>query len=75
MLDHRLRRLAQLTKGAALVGIGSVFACGGEPTHVNSPPDNLPHINSTATPVPSTSAAPSSTASPTPTDTPNGMNG
>lgn len=46
MRSHRLDRLARLTQGIALVGLGiSEAACGGEP-RVNSPRrDEQPHIN------------------------------
>lgn len=46
MRSHRLDRLARLTQGVALVGLGiSGVACGGEP-RVNSPhKDEQPHIN------------------------------
>lgn len=46
MRSHRLDRLARLTQGVALVGLGITgVACGGEP-RVNSPhPDEKPHIN------------------------------
>ena len=38
MRSHRLNRLALLTQGAALVGLGlSALACG-DPPHVNAPP-------------------------------------
>jgi hypothetical protein len=46
MRPHRLDRLARLTQGIALVGLGiSEAACGGEP-RVNAPhPDEQPHVN------------------------------
>jgi hypothetical protein len=49
MRNHRLHRLALLTQGVALVGLGmSQLACGkdgappGEPIHVNSPAPTPP---------------------------------
>jgi hypothetical protein len=49
MRPHRLDRLARLTQGAALVGIGLFdAACGKEPK-----PDYRPVPNATATPTPS----------------------
>jgi hypothetical protein len=45
MRFHRLTRLARLTQGAALVGVGLVDSgCQKDP------PPEPPHINSTATP-------------------------
>lgn len=75
MRSHRLDRLARLTQGAALVGLG-VFAagCNNEPKHTNAPDPNATgepiHINATATPQPSASVtaptAVDTTAPPTP---------
>jgi hypothetical protein len=63
MRHHRLDRLARLTQGAALVGMGLFdVACNKEPVkpeepHINSPPQPDPTpsnigINATATPPP-----------------------
>ena len=39
MPSRRLQRLAALTQGLALVGLGvSASACNNDPPHVNSPP-------------------------------------
>jgi hypothetical protein len=47
MRNHRLNRLALLTQGVALVGIGmSALAACNDPPHVNSPPPDRPNINS-----------------------------
>ena len=52
MRNHRLGRLALLTRGAALVGLGMTqLACGKdatpptEPSHVNSPPMPRPEVD------------------------------
>ncbi len=59
MGNHRLRRLAQLTQGAALIGLGfSAAACAKDPPVVNAPIEDKPHINAPPTPMPSASAAP-----------------
>ena len=47
MRSHRLNRLALLTQGVALIGLGaSDMACSKEPVadpiHVNSPPQDPP---------------------------------
>jgi hypothetical protein len=61
MRDHRLNRLALLTQGVALVGLGiSQLGCGKDA----APPNELPHINAPPQPV-STDAAPP-VAPPTP---------
>ncbi|HEY1953972.1 MAG TPA: hypothetical protein VGH28_00120 [Polyangiaceae bacterium] len=73
MHKHRLDKLAKLTKGAALVGIGAVFACRSESHTMNAPytVDSTPHVNATVEPVhtnappepqPSASAAVTSSA-------------
>jgi hypothetical protein len=69
MRPHRLARLALLTKGAALVGLGSAAMLGCHKDekavdpdfHINAPPDPTPHANATATPP---SATPSASAPP-----------
>jgi len=53
MRNHRLDRLARLTQGAALVGLGMTqLACSkdgtsppAEPVHVNSPPMPRPEVD------------------------------
>jgi hypothetical protein len=61
MHRHRLLRLARITQGAALVGVGFVdIACSKE----QAKPEQ-PHINATATAFPS--AAPSAVGSALPT--------
>lgn len=74
MRNHRLGRLALLTQGVALVGLGMTqLACGKdasppvEPVHVNSPP--LPEADASTAPTPITSVvappeAPRTTNSP-----------
>jgi hypothetical protein len=63
MRHHRLDRLARLTQGAALVGVGLFdVACNKEPVKPEEP-----HINATAMPMPSESAPlPSMNATATP---------
>lgn len=70
MRPHRLNRLARLTRGAALVGLGlAAPACGkdpatpGEGPYINSPPEPKAHINAPETPP---SAAPVASETPTP---------
>ena len=71
MRTHRLARLARLTHGAALVGVGLFDAsCKKE-----DPPVEPPHINATATPTTEPPAAsdaglqpPTINAPPTPPD-------
>src|SRR5690348_3658876 len=61
MRHHRLNRLALLTQGAALVGLGiSQLGCGKDA----APPTERPHINSPPEPVPADAASP---PPPTPT--------
>lgn len=68
MRSHRLSRLALLTQGVALVGLGlSELACskdpppvtsGSEPPHMNAPPESPPppkHVNAPETPPPDAS--------------------
>jgi hypothetical protein len=77
MRSHRLTRLALLTHGVALVGLGSAdLACSkepvNEPIHVNSPPLPLPpqpmtdaepiHVDSP--PIQTDAGAPSATPPP-----------
>ena len=70
MHRHRLDRLAKLTRGAALVGLGAAFACHDDPPHTNGPaPDPTPHINATAEPV-HTNAPPAPDPSAAPTAAP-----
>jgi hypothetical protein len=53
MKKHRLDRLANLTKGAALVSVGALsFACNDTSKTINSPPQEPIHVNATATPTP-----------------------
>ena len=69
MGNHRLRRLAQLTQGAALIGLGlSTSACEKDP-QVNAPYKEKPHINAPPDPQPSASVA-SSASAPEPVDPP-----
>lgn len=65
MRRHRLARLSKLTQGAALVSVGTLVACNtnGDTKHVNAPAPTEPiHVNATAEPAPSASAAPSAAA-------------
>jgi hypothetical protein len=63
MRHHRLERLARLTQGAALVGIGLVdVGCSKEPMK----PDYRPVPNATARLTPSESAAQKGNATATP---------
>jgi len=65
MRSHRLNRLALLTQGVALVGLGiSALACG-DPPRVNAPPSEPPQVNSPPKepPVASASATPSASSS------------
>ena len=60
MRSHRLNRLALLTQGAALVGLGlSQLACGKDA----APPNEPIHVNATAT-----SASASASAAPAPSE-------
>ena len=77
MRNHRLGRLALLTQGAALVGLGMTqLACGKdatppvEPLHVNSPPIPQAEVDA-APPAPSAQAAPSAGTPPEAPHTPN----
>lgn len=50
MRSHRLNRLALLTQGVALIGLGATdLACGKEKTneqiHINSPPQPVPTMD------------------------------
>ncbi|CAN5613242.1 hypothetical protein BH09MYX1_BH09MYX1_63050 [soil metagenome] len=68
MRKHRLDRLAKLTQGAALLGLGVLAAaCNNEPRQVNSPDPtgstepihvNSPPSATETTPAPSASQAP-----------------
>ena len=65
MVRHRLERLARLTRGAALIGLGTFAACknadpkepiktdpattASEPKHINVPPDPTLTPSATAT--------------------------
>jgi hypothetical protein len=57
MRSHRLARLALLTKGAALVGLGSAAAlgCAKDQPNINGPEPTV-HINAPPQPPPSASA-------------------
>jgi len=62
MHKHRLDKLAKLTKGAALVGIGAVFGCRSESHTMNAPEHVDPtyepvHTNAPYEPPPSASAS------------------
>jgi len=67
MRSKRLERLAQLTRGAALVGLGITEAgCAKEPMepiHINAPPDPQP----TSAPIATTSAPTATVATSDPT--------
>jgi hypothetical protein len=75
MRRHRLDRLTRLTQGATLVtlgvGLGALAAgCNNEPKAVNSPDPKEPiHVNATADPPASGSAAPTTMNAPDPTPT------
>ncbi len=74
MRSHRLDRLAKLTKGVALVGLGlTEAACGGEP-RVNSPhKDEKPNVNTVVMEDAGTSAAPAPSGSTVVSDVGPGM--
>lgn len=65
MHTHRLNRLAKLTRGVALVGVGATFACHDQPATMNGPDPNPTHepIHVNA-PAPQPSAPPSASAAP-----------
>lgn len=62
MHDHRFKRLARLTQGVALLGLGVTAGCHKDPPPMQ--PDE-PHINSPPEP-PASATAPPSATTPTP---------